>query len=695
MVKIIIIGGGVSGLSSYLFLYKHLLSSASRSSHDIKIYDAYDVRGSDFISLENSHAAAYEGGSKDDPSTNPSSFAPHTIGAAIGLSRNGLNVLARFDPEQRDDASTLIKKVISCGHPFQCWEVSTARGFKLVDTDIVTKDTPAERQEKIPASYQGVLIARQVFWEVLRDRVLQIAPDKSALRQRKVVGVIIGSETSPNIVEFEDGSQEQADLVIGADGLRSVLRKSMFESSESEGDIQIDGERRESWLESWLNWTPWKMRSHKTSIDYVTPCYEPLLLSHVTALRSFTVLLYAADKIRRGLVGLGGFIPSSVLQSVGHKPGNMSIVFGPNGFVGCGYLTSTLPSTNPNSTSSPSSSPEPMTSPVPGPLAGWWSTFSSADPYPFHTASTRDPSTETFDARLALAALLGRHSTWKNHTVAAIVHHIESSIPEKDACGNVNGSADLSTTPVSSCIDTTPSQQSLPNTVSEASDDRRRTEGPFQDPDPAHHSTSTLTPFDPLLGLQTSYPTYTTPELPYWHVGGRAILIGDAAHALQPSSGQGASQALEDAEALSLLLAHFLSPSHSSSSSVSTSSTSTSSASQDSDETNDSSTTTTITTTAAIKTALEIFESIRKPRVHTIHDHSQKMSRMKGDMGLMMEWVMYLMIWLTCAWCPDPFLHTYEFFPHGTNPPKYVKMYVMHVDELTVFTPSWGSSNVP
>ncbi|KAK5467749.1 hypothetical protein LTS15_000722 [Exophiala xenobiotica] len=624
MVKIIIIGGGVSGLSSYLFLYKHLLSSASPSSHDIKIYDAYDVRGSDFIGLNNSHADAYN--SREDPRMEPSS-APQTIGAAIGLSRNGLNVLARFDPEQGDDASTLIKKVVLCGHPYQRWEVSTARGLKLVNTNIVTKDTPAERQEKIPASYQGVLIARQAFWEILRDRVLQIAPEISALQQRKVVGVIIGSETSPNIVEFEDGSQEQADLVVGADGLRSVLRKAMFESSESETDIQIDGERHESWLESWLNWTPWKMRSHKTKVDYVTPCYE-------------------------GLVGLGGFIPSSVLQSVGHKSGTMSIVFGPNGFVGCGYLTSTLPPTNPNSTSSPSSSSEPMTSPVLGPLAGWWSTFSSADPYPFHAASARDPSTKTFDTRLALAALVGRHSTWKNHTVAAIVHHIESSIPE-NACGNVNSSADLFTTPVLSCIDTTPSQQSLPNRVSEASNDRRRTEGPFQDPGPVRHSTPTLTPFDPLLGLQTSYPTYTTPELPHWHVGGRAILIGDAAHALQPSSGQGASQALEDAEALSLLLAHFLSSSVSSNSSTSTSSAS-------SDESN--------TTTAAIKTALEIFESIRKPRVHKIHDHSQKMSRMKGDMGLMMEWLMYLMIWLTCACCPDPFVHTYEFSPWDKSP---------------------------
>ncbi len=645
MVKIIIIGAGVSGLSSYLFLHKHLPSSASRSSLDIKIYDAYDVRDSDFIGLNNFHGGADRGDSKEDPRTEPS-FTPQTIGAAIGLSRNGLNVLARFDPEQGDDDSRLIKKVVSCGHPFQRWEVSTARGLKLMDTNINTKDAPAEPQEKIPASYQGVLIARQAFWEILRDRVLQIAPERSILQRRKVTGVIIGTATSPNIVQFEDGTQEQADLVIGADGLRSVLRKSMFESSESEVDIQTDGEGPKSWLGSWLNWTPWKTKSHKAKVDYVTPCYEygsPSLgaccyFFHASSAVSCYCISfpplssYSADKLGRGLVGLGGFIPSSVLQSVGHKPGTMSIVFGPNGFVGCGYLTSSLPATNSTSTSSPSSV-EPMTPPVPGPLSGWWSTFSSADPYPFHSASPRNPSTKSFDTRLALAALVDRHSTWKNRTVAAIVNHIESSIRERDASGNVSSSTNPSTTAVSPCIDTTPLKQSPLNTVPGAGDNRR-TEGPTQDP--AHHSA--LTHFDPLLGLQTSYPTYTTPELPYWHVGGRAILIGDAAHALQPSSGQGASQALEDAEALSLLLADFFSPFLSSSAS-------TSSTSQD--ENNN--------TTAAVRTALEIFESIRKPRVHMIHDHSQKMSWMKGDMGLMMEWLMYLIIWLTCASSPEHF----------------------------------------
>jgi len=46
---------------------------------------------------------------------------------------------------------------------------------------------------------------------------------------------------------------------------------------------------------------------------------------------------------------------------------------------------------------------------------------------------------------------------------------------------------------------------------------------------------------------------HDVPSLPAWSVG-RAILIGDAAHAVAPHSGQGASMALEDAQFLAKLL---------------------------------------------------------------------------------------------------------------------------------------------
>ena len=53
------------------------------------------------------------------------------------------------------------------------------------------------------------------------------------------------------------------------------------------------------------------------------------------------------------------------------------------------------------------------------------------------------------------------------------------------------------------------------------------------------------------------YPIWTTPNLSHWGARG-AILLGDAAHTLQATSGQGAAQALEDGVNFSLLLSHFI-----------------------------------------------------------------------------------------------------------------------------------------
>ncbi|KAF7195957.1 Zeaxanthin epoxidase, chloroplastic [Pseudocercospora fuligena] len=54
------------------------------------------------------------------------------------------------------------------------------------------------------------------------------------------------------------------------------------------------------------------------------------------------------------------------------------------------------------------------------------------------------------------------------------------------------------------------------------------------------------------------YPLWTTPDLPHWGERG-CVLLGDAAHTLQATSGQGAVQALEDSVTFSLLLAYHLS----------------------------------------------------------------------------------------------------------------------------------------
>ncbi len=54
-------------------------------------------------------------------------------------------------------------------------------------------------------------------------------------------------------------------------------------------------------------------------------------------------------------------------------------------------------------------------------------------------------------------------------------------------------------------------------------------------------------------GIMRASPTHSLPHLPVWHAA-RMVVIGDAAHAPTPSSGQGASLAIEDAVVLAKCL---------------------------------------------------------------------------------------------------------------------------------------------
>lgn len=57
--------------------------------------------------------------------------------------------------------------------------------------------------------------------------------------------------------------------------------------------------------------------------------------------------------------------------------------------------------------------------------------------------------------------------------------------------------------------------------------------------------------------IERSYPIFDMPQLPVWS-SGRVVLLGDAAHAIGPHAGQGASMAIEDAVVLSSCLADTL-----------------------------------------------------------------------------------------------------------------------------------------
>jgi len=121
------------------------------------------------------------------------------------------------------------------------------------------------------------------------------------------------------------------------------------------------------------------------------------------------------------------------------------------------------------------------------------------------------------------------------------------------------------------------------------------------------------------LEVDTMWPTWTVPPLPTWERDG-VVLVGDAAHALPPTSGQGCSQALEDVEAFVLLLSHSLQ-----------------NADQEQIEANPKS---------LVKTAARQYMALRVPHVTQILREAQKIQNSKRDKGTISEYLMYGVLWI-------------------------------------------------
>lgn len=131
------------------------------------------------------------------------------------------------------------------------------------------------------------------------------------------------------------------------------------------------------------------------------------------------------------------------------------------------------------------------------------------------------------------------------------------------------------------------------------------------------------------LNIEQVWPTFTIPPLPMWEMQG-CILLGDAAHAVQPSSGQGSSMAMEDAETLARLLAHHLA--------------------QDPE--------------AGHLLACKQYSDLRVPRLAKVHKKAQQLDSMKQDIGLMQEMVMYALVWAMGEWRSSRAVPRYGLLTH-------------------------------
>lgn len=189
--RISIVGGGISGLSLYLWLKKLGLDQ----KHDVKLYEA----------RQNTSGTAAD-------QTNTETYNASVIGASIGLSANGLKVLQRYDQGLYDE-------VMKAGHVLRTCKVSNARGWILADVPMG------------PNEHATLMVGREELWQSLKRKV-----PESVIVRKKVIKVQI--RETVNVLHFSDGSEEVADLIVGADGIWSVVRRAIFDAPEGKSEYE-------------------------------------------------------------------------------------------------------------------------------------------------------------------------------------------------------------------------------------------------------------------------------------------------------------------------------------------------------------------------------------------------------------------------------------------------------------------------
>ena len=197
--KIAIIGGGISGLAAYLSLKKRLPQPPRpQAEHEITIYEAHET-STRFANAAPTH---------DEAETYSATLS---VGGGLGLGPNGLAVLRSLDEE-------LFHDVVRAGYPYSQAAFLSARGFRMMTA-------PMRNEEATPMN--ALMISRNEFWNCLRRRV----PD-GVIINRKIVEIGTASG-GMGVLRFADGGFDaQANLVLGADGLKSVARRSIFRGED-------------------------------------------------------------------------------------------------------------------------------------------------------------------------------------------------------------------------------------------------------------------------------------------------------------------------------------------------------------------------------------------------------------------------------------------------------------------------------
>jgi 2-polyprenyl-6-methoxyphenol hydroxylase-like FAD-dependent oxidoreductase len=204
--KIIIIGAGISGCTAYLQLKKHLpRGSGGSDAHSVTIYEAYDT-GKDTTHVDRGQGETHS--------------STLVVGGGLGVAANGLGVLKRLD-------ETLLSDFVRGGYVVQAWNMKAKDGSVLVHMDLHDGLGGGPSAGKDMTAGEGALTmvgtSRQNLWRCLRVRI----PDGDVVTKR--ISSVVAGANGRHVVSFADGSAPvEADLVIGADGLKSIARRAVF-----------------------------------------------------------------------------------------------------------------------------------------------------------------------------------------------------------------------------------------------------------------------------------------------------------------------------------------------------------------------------------------------------------------------------------------------------------------------------------
>lgn len=327
--RIVIIGAGISGCSAYLALKKYLPKPPGKD-HTYTIIEAYDT--TDDTTL------------REGPPHGETHSSTLIVGGGLGVCPNGLGVLARLD-------DSLLQDVVRAGYPVSQFKMQSSYGWELF------RGTAAGGVDPV---MNTVSISRHALWKCLRDRI----PD-DVIVNKKAYDILPGGMS---IVKCVGGTVFGADLVIGADGLKSTVRNSLFRESGGPGELY-------------------------------PPQYEYVLVL-ISLLQLICIFILTSD---RGFVGVGGFAPATPDIKSHIEPGTMTFTLGGNGFFGYAFSSS---SPKDPDRGSPSRIPEP------GDTVMWWSTYS--------TATSPDP--QTVDKDRISRRLRRRHHKWHDPVIQKIVN---------------------------------------------------------------------------------------------------------------------------------------------------------------------------------------------------------------------------------------------------------------------------------